>query len=171
MGCDIHLYVEYRAKDRAASPDPFMRRFSSFGSRINPGRIYEVFAAIAGVRAGREDQIKHQPRGLPTDIGFYSGADATLYITEKGDGYRECKLSDAEKWVAQGSSAWVEQGKRVTHPYWHSHSWLTFEEFRDAIHPIVCVKYKEPEYRALLAAMKQLHDDGYEVRVVFWFDN
>lgn len=42
---------------------------------------------------------------------------------------------------------------------------------RDATHPIVCMKYKEPEYRALLAAMKQLHDDGYEVRVVFWFDN
>jgi len=171
MGCDIHLYIEYRPKDCTDHPNPLMHRWLSLCGRLNPGRVYTLFAAIAGVRADFGDQIKYRPRGLPTDIGPSAGDDSVVYITEGGDGIHGCSRADAERWVQQGSSVWVKDGKWVTHPDWHSHSWLTFAEFRDAISPIVCGQERAQEYRSVLAAMKQLHDDGHDVRVVFWFDN
>ena len=119
MGCDIHLYIEYREKERANHPNPSCRQWRSLGGQFMLWRAYELFAAIAGVRAARDFQIKHQPRGLPDDLGYHSDSDA-----------------------AAG-----------THGSHHSHSWLTFDEFRDAIHPIVFEKYRLSDYRAVLAAM------------------
>ena len=90
MGCDIHLYVEYRAKDRAANPDPFMRRFSSFGSRINPGRIYEVFAAIA-VGVMRAIDQRRERRDHFGDIAKMVGLNRFVSDQERADAEKHTK--------------------------------------------------------------------------------
>lgn len=63
MGCDIHMYIEYRKKGREG-------QFASLGGRINPGRNYELFAAMAGVRTYERREVMFEPRGLPPDAGY-----------------------------------------------------------------------------------------------------
>lgn len=57
MGCDVHVMIEYdRFNDGGKS-------WWNFGGTINPGRDYEMFGHLAGVRC--EDN-EHLPlRGLP----------------------------------------------------------------------------------------------------------
>ena len=50
----------------------------------------------------------------------------------------------------------------------HSHSWLTYEEFKTAVES---VNKHERTYAAALAYMKVLVDAGMIVRIVFAFDN
>lgn len=50
-------------------------------------------------------------------------------------------------------------------PEWHSHSWLSADEFAEALRR---AEAEHPEYMALLAAVRAL---GPGARVVFWFDN
>lgn len=168
MGCDIHLYVEYLR--------PAWSDYRSFFGRLRLARFYPLFAAL-GVRARAQspDDVKHELRGLPLALGDESRLDSSLYVTDDGSkSNTSCTRQFAEKCVAEGLSIW-EKGfdsdqAYITHPDWHSHSWLTYEEFRRALQPFVNREGLQ-EYRALVAAMKQLVDEGFEVRVVFWFDN
>lgn len=51
---------------------------------------------------------------------------------------------------------------------WHSHSWLTADEFEEAL-TRASKQWEVPkEYRAALATMREL---GSTARIVFWFDN
>ena len=45
MGCDIHLYIEY--KNKKVAFDGYKDNWHSFGQRINPGRNYAMFALMA----------------------------------------------------------------------------------------------------------------------------
>jgi hypothetical protein len=160
------------------------QRWRSFGGRINPGRNYAIFGFLANVRGG--DAVV-EPRGMPFDAGWYSSDDNDLYITEEEDGCAEnCSAAQAASWVASGSSKYIEHnGKKawVSHPDWHSHSWLTADEFSKAVKLGIeaqqesvkerwpDMKIKEPEYEAMIAAMRCFEMLGYESRVVFWFDN
>jgi len=84
-----------------------------------------------------------EPRGIPDDVGYIAKDDNQLYISEnEGDNYTT--MERAEKWVESGSSKFIDnqEGKPiwVTHPDWHSHSWLTTSEFETIIN-----KYLELE--------------------------
>ena len=169
MGCDIHMYVEYKRKDEG--------NYSNFGGRINPGRNYYLFGLLCqGIRSDLKEGIPE--RGLPNDCAWPARSDNQLYVTETDYSEGECSRDSAESWVNSGSSKYTDEEKKwVTHPDWHSHSWITYEEFKDQ-YALFNVKkeeekvfYKEPEYDALLAALKSFHDGGYDVRIVFWFDN
>lgn len=160
MGCDIHCYIEYQPSDQ---------RWDSFGGRINPGRNYHLFGLLAGVR-GNSDPVVPL-RGMPTDAAYYARGDNQLYVKDKGDDASEgcCSKADAERWVASGSSRYTDQTKNwVTHPDWHSHTYLFTEEWERAISS---VELGGCEYRAILAALKHFESEGYRARVVFWFDN
>lgn len=181
MGADIHMYVEYSNKEK---PEHLDRRYwSDFGGRINPGRNYSMFGLIAGVRDNRHPPVV-EPRGLPDDLSWPASNDASMIISDDcqdEEGYTSS--SQAESWVKAGYSEYIldHEGEpyRVTNPDWHSHTWLTPDEFGQAIE-----RYKELfkddtygncpgiEYIALLAAMRALENDGKnDVRVVIWFDN
>jgi len=162
MGCDIHMYIEYRKKGREGE-------FASLGGRINPGRNYELFAAMAGVRTYERREVMFEPRGLPPDAGYEATGDNELLAIDGEDDKNVCSRQTAERWVASGDSKWVREGKWVTVPDWHSHSWLTCAEYQTIID--AKTDSAEPKYRAILAAMKQLESDGYDARIVFWFDN
>jgi hypothetical protein len=198
MGCDIHLYIEYKSKDA--------QKWNSFGGRINPGRNYTLFTLMAGVRCYDTMMEYIKPRGMPENCGYYSTGDNQLYISETKT--EECVLmSDAQRWVDNGSSKFIfnQNGQItwVTHPDWHSHSWLTTTEFENVLkkyfeleaeyHKIRIIEHQkmvssldikkdswmynpplmnnEPQYQVILASMKAFEDIGYDVRIVFWFDN
>lgn len=193
MGCDIHCYMEYKK----AGDD----RWCDFGGRINPGRNYWMFGAMAGVRA---DHIPHlEPKGCPADIASEAFEDYWTFITEDG-GDGDCTPSQAERYMQYGSTLW-KAGEplihnRVSSPDWHTHSWLTPDEFEIAIAAYLkasgyqintprlpmpaevatlatpelkdegAIKYLS-EYWAILAALRCFEAQGHAARLVFWFDN
>ena len=163
MGCDIHCYIEYRKPDS--------KFWNDFGGRINPGRHYAQFARMAGVRNYWEIDVKYPPRGYPADASFAARDDNHLYITQtEGDGY--VTPEQAEKWIAGGYSKYMkdcdgdENRSFVTNPDYHSHSWLSTEEFACTLSDL-----SDPEYLAILAAMRSFENQGFVTRLVFWFDN
>ena len=178
MGCDIHMYVESRKRSDT-------NLWRSFGSRFNPGRDYELFGYLAGVRGGT---ALIEPRGLPDDLAYYSQDDARLYISDDDTSEEGvCTLEQAQSWAKYGSKIHLgHDGKPtwVDHPDWHSHSWLNAEEFQAALDATSIVNYYNDDktiayahgncddgYYAMLAAMLSLQLSGNESRVVFWFDN
>jgi hypothetical protein len=206
MGCDIHVYIEYKEKSD--------ENWRSFGGRINPGRNYKLFELMAGVRS--DECSLFSPRGIPDQTGYYAKHDNTLFITECGDNDGEyVKMEKATQWVDSGYSTFINnrEGKPtwVTNPDWHTHSWLNLEEYRQVLevykkwsivnleerkkesenlyNHLVDTKvitsdnaeqckwiqevkiYDEPEYQAIEGAMAKFSDMGYDVRIVFWFDN
>lgn len=157
MGCDIHCYVEYKRPD--------WKTWSGFGGRINPGRSYYLFSKMAGVRSSGEINPVVPPRGFPDDCAYDATGDHYLFVTET-EGERYCTAAQASRYVEHGSQ-WKDDGKQfVTHPDHHSHSWLTPDEFAEAI-----ADASNEEYRAILAAMRSFESQGCAARLVFWFDN
>ena len=146
MGCDIHLYIEY--KNKKVAFDGYKDNWHSFGQRINPGRNYAMFALMANVRNHYSDgklPVLVDPRGIPDDAGYYSSDDNCIYISENTyDGERTVTMEHAKRWVESGSSKFInnQQGepKWVTNPDGHSHSWLNTSEFETVIN-----KYLELE--------------------------
>lgn len=164
MGCDIHCYVEYSTGN---PPDYWF----SFGGRINPGRDYDLFARLAGVRNYDNVDPVIPPRGMPKgNLSWQVLEAATLFVTPgPSDNPEYCTRERADQWVKNGQSEYHDEAmSRVTHPDWHTHGWVTPEEFATVLDrtPHVGV-----EYRALLAAMQTIAKEGNAVRLVFWFDN
>lgn len=173
MGCDIHMYIQYKNKKRNND------WWSEFGGRINPGRDYGMFGILsAGVRYDVTNGKCHQPKGLPEgSLGWSAEYDAYLYIREKEDENDEhtCTLENAQRWGRK-----IELGKdgkpfRTLHPDWHSHSWLTTKELAQAFrwYNQQNKDYKvHVAYKAILSVMRTLENKGEnDARVVFWFDN
>ena len=140
MGCDIHLYIEYKSKD---GYDP---AWQGFGGNINPGRNYAMFALMADVRNCYSDgklPVLVEPRGMPEDAGYTATDDNRIYISEtKSEDY--VSMETAKRWVKSGSSKFINDKDGnpiwVTNPDAHSHSWLTTSEFESVIN-----KYLELE--------------------------
>ena len=156
MGCDIHCYIEYKSPDTDG--------WSDFG-RINPGRNYDLFGKLAGVRRIEVTPVV-EPRGLPEDVAYAASSDAWLFVTDTGSSEGCCSREQAEQWVGWGARYRNSEKEFVSNPDWHSHSWLTPNEFAIAIEGS-----GEPEYEAILAAMRSFEAGGFQARVVFWFDN
>lgn len=171
MGCDIHMYIEYCKKETEPSEKKYWR---DFGGRINPGRNYLMFGILSkGVRC--DTTFNFPPKGTPDDMAYASRNDSLIYISEEPT-EGSVTLEKAKQWEkygnkiinnSEGKPTWVE------HPDWHSHSWLTTEEFEKAMefYNKNSDKWVEPEYEAILVSMKRFEELGYEARIVFWFDN
>jgi hypothetical protein len=176
MGCDAHFYIQYKKK----TDDD--RWWWDFGGRINPGRNYAMFGILAGVR-DHNTPHSFDPKGiLPYEKQSYSVRDDLyLTITEDGNGDNETTLEQALKWSREDKIIKDADGNpyKVLHPDWHSHSWMTIDELKQA-----CKWYKKYakesgydndvplEYKVILKTMKALEDKGKnDVIAVFWFDN
>lgn len=164
MGCDIHMYVEYKDKggswrsgdyfqlDDPLCDFPKRRRIELYGDRN-----YALFAVLANVRNGGCDYID-LPRGLPDD--------ATDYVKH-----------EYERWRGDA----------------HSCSYFTLRElidFHDECRPLNDFGYDILE--PVISRMKQRADSleliwdfewaetrcrndarkkADNIRIVFWFDN
>lgn len=168
MGCDIHCYIEH---SRTPLEDRD-RYWASFGGHNNPGRDYSLFGLLAGVRG---DAKLFAARGLPPGVGYAARGDNEFYVSDELGGERTATRAQAESWVARGVSEWTDERKAwVTDPDAHSHSWLTLDEWKQALKAADDLDPKYPvgiDYRAMTAAMQVFADAGEDVRVVFWFDN
>ena len=161
MGCDIHPYLEVKFKGQ---------RWAEIGS-IDPGRDYSLFGYMAGVRTS--SPLGYEPKGFPTDASWEILSAYTLVVTEVNTdlGYRVEK-STAEKWVASGSSVFISKesyggtADRVSGPDWHSASWLDAGELSK-----IQEGYPNITTKAIIAILKAYESEGYEARIVFWFDN
>lgn len=186
MGCDIHLRIERRKR---ANPYPNDRHewynvgfYGEFDSRI-----YEMFARMANVRScGDNYKVQFEPRGLPNDMtdwatceSFYKHIADDEGAVEWGGGHY-CLEEQAEKWVENGFSKWVDENHtRITDPDLHSHSWLTTQELRQCFDD--CFKQEDGRYKpysgyvewlGLVSLCEGIESDGiHECRVVFAFDN
>ena len=144
MGCDIHLYIEYKSKKTEF--DGYDSGWQSFGKSINPGRNYAMFGLMANVRNCYSDgklPVLVEPRGMPEDAGYTATDDNRIYISEtKSEDY--VSMETAKRWVNSGSSKFINDKDGnptwVTQPDWHSHSWLTTSEFESVLN-----KYLELE--------------------------
>lgn len=181
MGCDIHCYVEYASFNRGGNGEPY---WQNLGGRSNPGRDYGMFGLIAGVRGG---EALFPPKGLPSGaIGWETKDDAFVRVTENGNPHDQCGCPDsyemsrpqAEEYLAKGYAQEIERDKdgnltRITHCDWHSHTWLTTEEFNQILEAYSDRFDSEPPaaYFALYASMLAMESRGLQVRLVCWFDN
>jgi hypothetical protein len=99
MGCDIHTFVEVKAKDKWLLYNQ---------PRVN--RNYDLFEKMAGVR-GKEENAISPPKGLPKDI---SESTALIYSVEEPDAHSESYLTLMEIgqlskwWEAQGYKQWFD---------------------------------------------------------------
>lgn len=187
MGCDIHGFIETRNK--VALWWPFAKLYLP--------RNYEMFARLAGVRGPAELAVV-APRDLPEDASLVTSGECTLHVVysagvPKGD--RTVGAKEAAQWVKEGKSryfgvvkpatitstpkdgiptSWVHNEglegfpSQVTNPDYHSFTWLTMDELNRAIANVSDI---QPEYPAMVSAMKILGEAGHDVRVVLWFDN
>lgn len=167
MVCDIHCFIEYERKGVENKYG-----WCPFGREVDPGRDYAVFEALAGVR-GKVTKAMFKPRGIPSNLGYVARDANRLYMVDRPtDNENEVERSKALDWVKSGQSV-IEEAHWVTHPDWHTHSWLFLEEFKRVIFALKaegdCWLLK---YEAMIGAMEVLADGGQnDVRVVFWFDN
>lgn len=174
MGCDIHAYLEYKNKGTDKG------YWQNFGAQFRLDRNYLMFGLLANVR---NDGAIIQPKGIPDGLAYEAEGDLYLRINDEykdDEGY--CSLERALHWQKNGETIVMNDGKpyKITHPDWHSHSWLTLDEFKSVLDAYEA-KCKESiqndnfrwgvEYRALYASMKSLSDEGFETRLIFWFDN
>jgi len=181
MGCDIHAYIDYDwTRDDG---EVFVWGFCHPNFR----RDYSLFALMAGgIRDERQKQASYPVRGLPEKMSWATEGAYSLYVNDEdwaadAEGY--CSREDAERWTkpyrdgGESSSVWMnDEHSRVSHPDWHTASWLYPDEFEDCIS-----KYHaqfeqgsgkvQPEVDAILAAMRAFEARGHVVRLVFWFDN
>jgi hypothetical protein len=169
MGCDIHMYIEYKSKKREDNS------WFNFGGRINPGRNYFMFGILAGVRCIVEGAF--EKKGLPENLSFESKNGNYVYIYEDDKSENSCTLETAKSWEKSWGCKIIYTKDnvpyKVENPDWHTHSWLSVDEFEKAME---IYKSKAEysiyvKYEAILAAMKKLAEFDNEVRIVFWFDN
>ena len=136
MGCDIHLYIEYKSKKTAF--DGYNPGWQSFGGSINPGRNYAMFALMADVRNYGDDKLPVlvKRRGMPEDAGYTATDDIRIYISDVPSS-RYVSTETAKSWVKSGSSKFINDKEGnpmwVTDPDAHSHSWLTTSEFESIL--------------------------------------
>jgi len=136
MGCDIHLYIEYKSKKTEF--DGYDPGWQSFGGSINPGRNYAMFALMADVRNYGDDKLPVlvKRRGMPDDAGYTATDDIRIYISDVPSS-RYVSKETAKSWVKSGSSKFINDKEGnpmwVTDPDAHSHSWLTTSEFESIL--------------------------------------
>ena len=169
MGCDIHLFVEYKTRNTTNDWE------SVSNGKIIVNRNYYLFGCLCkGVRYLNEKAFKE--RGIPVDLRIWSSAwdDIYMLIDDEPEGPENtCTTSDAEKWGNQIITG--EFGVKYTlNPDRHSHSYLSLQQLKSAIDLYISIDpiHNSPHIiKAIIALMSSLEDDGYETRVVFSFDN
>jgi hypothetical protein len=177
MGCDIHAFIEKRRREKGQSVNG-KEYWSPHGGQMRLDRNYEMFGQLAGVRSDFEPATP--VKGLPDNMAYEAKTDAFLYIDDESadeDGYTS--LAKAKEWESRGETIINDsEGKpfRVSHPDWHTHSWLTAKELKKAIRAYDLQGTPPPpewaaDYRVVLATMQAFEKLGYATRLVFWFDN
>jgi len=178
MGCDIHVYVEYRITPTApwqAAPEHINVKEDEEYERVNSvdstGRNYELFAALAGVRGDGPDA-----KGLPDNV-----SDLIRLAAEQwdGDGHSHSYYSlDEFEEILKQTCDYLDWSDKCETAFW---------EWNDYDYHGKDGKSKPPQdyvtlinyCRKLQKEVSQIDDillggqagTTAEIRIVFWFDN
>lgn len=169
MGCDIHAYIEFQEyEDKDGNP-----MYWNWSGRVWFSRNYWLFELMAGVRG---DNKLYEPRGIPEHLSWMVQDEYTLRPVPSSSSANEgeCTIENAHSWIANGLSEWVnEDHRRITHPDWHTPSWLNVAEMEHVYGEYLKSRHpSEPRVEAIIAAMKALNQNTPDKsRLVFWFDN
>jgi hypothetical protein len=173
MGCDIHVHLEFADKRE----DSIWWQTLAYQG-LNWERCYDLFAIMAGVRNYDDVRPVVARRGVPTNLG--GGAIRHYYLRANNEYAKDREpgfitIKEAQKYVDRGYSKIrdtkgrsVHKDDLITHPDWHSASWMTLTELRKVN---LRVKWKHAGLKATIAAMAALEKMGYATRIIFWFDN
>lgn len=178
MGCDIHMFVEYRLSPTSswqAAPEHTNLKEDDY-ERVDEvssvGRNYELFAALAGVRGEGPD-----PRGVPDNV-----SDMVKLAIEQWDGdghsHSYCSLDEFEEILRKVGEEYFD---------WSDTSTVAFWDWKDYDYHEKDGKKKPPQdYVTLVNYCRHLQkeyakvDDiilggnaeaTVDVRLVFFFDN
>jgi hypothetical protein len=182
MGCDIHGHIIYTEEFESGG------QFTSTFAKLNLGRNYSLFTALAGVRSSwGEAQFCGRPIGFPEKISWQLEDDLFLKVTDdeslmRLEGY--VSKENAERFASMNRRHFHngykdETQKKVLHPDWHSHSYMDIEDLSAALrryNGLIKSRGYEgggapAEMKAILASMRALKAGGVEPLFVFWFDN
>lgn len=168
MGCDIHLFVQYKSNSSHDWGDVSRGEF-----RL--GQDYLLFGCLCqGVRVDVDGAIPG--RGIPEDIPITaSGAVFNNFywpLHDDGEGeyvgsYSWAKLGSHEVRIIKGSE-WV------INPDYHHFSWITSTELLAAIQlyrQMSPNKLGDVLISSILEMMWRIELAGYQTRIVFAFDN
>jgi hypothetical protein len=143
-------------------------------AKVDANRAYGMFELLAGVRSYNGIKPLYPPRGIPDDIGWSTQDEYTLRVTDAlCDCEGVCTLEQADEWVNSGNSAWYPgSSARITHPDWHTPSWLTADELGEVVSRYIEIYGNVPiYYSGIHAMMAKMNEHCVETRFVFWFDN
>lgn len=169
MGTDIHCFIEYSLDGNRG---PF---FTAFAEVFVP-RDYALFGALAGVRG--ESVPLYPPRGFPPDAS--ASAKERYYVwvidpaaEEEWKGEPFMSREEAEQLIARGHSYSDAARDRIAHPDWHTASWLTLLEIREALaHSRLELASCSPGLTLAVQVCEHL-DRTFPLgaRFVFWFSS
>ena len=187
MGCDIHMYIEKKDKEKG------QWEAVDYSDDIDVGRDYDLFCFLAGVRCGEEPQ-HFERKGLPDDLspevreeceGWGSDGHSHSWLTLEE--LQTVNWEDDKAMIRQSgimaNYQWekfeetIKKGKpdySIIKTYWQAggdpetssyHEWnypmkLEFKTF-----------YVEVVKRLQNECKKEEDCKPSDIRIVFWFDN
>ena len=171
MGCDIHAFIEH---DFGNTNDNKIKNYKRTFAKLYLSRDYYLFSILANVRRSIisiDNSAPIPPKGIPDNLSFHVIDEYTLCIVDDNDMKQEeegyCSKSNAERWMSNSYSKKYDEN-RVTHPDWHSVSWMTIKEVKRVQDSYIHLyKKKNTDLEAVLGIMKVLKNP----RFIFWFDN
>jgi hypothetical protein len=168
MSTELYFQIEARNAGR--------RRWWHLG-RIRLSQDHLLFELLAGGWSASTPDLHVEclvPKGLPHDVTELSLKEGSFTVDDDAARLEipdTCSRAAADEWANDGRSRYIHNGYAVTRPEFHSHSWVTIDEFR-----LVRDRYRSsggkndiPALNSVVAMMESLANDGIETRAVFWF--
>ena len=198
MGCDIHMYVEYKSKvsNKWESGD-FYKVNPYKGQEDEPDysvielhgdRNYELFSTLAGVRDYSEKVIPvAEPKGIPEDVCEFVKAE---FIKWDSDAHTPSwlTLKEIRDYQANNPKMFLSgllspsqindlDNNGITPQYWYQGTNQEGYERREWNEPNIYLipLIEKLQTRALHLLQREwqeydTHNDN-NIRIVFWFDN
>ncbi len=176
MGCDIHMYVEYKIPGDKWTADKHHKKIDKDGYCVSvtaTGRNYDLFGLLASVR----NNGPRNPKDLPKDVSPEIKAASDYW---GGDGHSHSWLS-----LKEFKKILFEEYSDDEHKYKPTdniNAFYRYEDFRN----LPDYKNSPPNFTTLVAYCEHLIDvlnvdriilddeqlsSPVKVRLVFWFDN
>jgi len=174
MGCDIHMYVEYKVDDgewkaHEQHIEEVEDEYKSVRSVTATGRNYDLFGLLAGVRTYSDGRVK--PKGLPKNISPMIKR-ASEYWGGDGHSHSHMTLEQFEKvledYNRREKDYKIKPTKRTDMFYSHD---MKYEEHPPSFSTVVsgCKRHAE-ELKADFILLGQ-EPPKIKHRLIFWFDN
>jgi hypothetical protein len=104
-----------------------------------------------GITMGQEP---FEPKGIPKPLSWRVESEYTLYVVDEDPDDESCSRESAEQWVERKISEWWDEDKgSVTHPDWHTPSWLSTTEVEQLLERMTAAQ------RACIPAAKKQQEE------------